>query len=390
MKTAIHGDVAGRFDNVREAFAMAFEGNPDMGASLAIVHRGELVVDLWGGVADYRDRSPWQPDTPSVIFSCTKGLVSILAARLVQDGLLDYEAPVSRYWREFAQAGKHNVRVKHLLSHRSGLSAPRKDLTTEDILQWDSVAELLADQEPLWVPDSGYAYHAITHGWLIGEVIRRVTGVSVGKYFRDLIAEPLKVDAWIGLPKEPASRVAHMLVGPTLSQLLEQQAAALKPNAVDWPTRASTLGGALPPALIGEDSGFNDPRIQSAEIPGAGGIATARAIATIWSATFENSHGASLLSPETIREATTVQTEGPPVFDTPGPWPRWGMGFQLDSETRRFVTQGGYGHDGAGGQVAFADPAEEVGFAFLTSQMEGVGDVRGTRIVDALRTALAS
>ena len=240
------------------------------------------------------------------------------------------------------------------------------------------------------MPDSGYAYHAITHGWLIGEVIRRVTGVSVGKYFRDLIAEPLKVDAWIGLPKEPASRVAHMLVGPTLSQLLEQQAAALKPNAVDWPTRASTLGGALPPALIGEDSGFNDPRIQSAEIPGAGGIATARAIATIWSATFENSHGASLLSPETIREATTVQTEGPPVFDTPGPWPRWGMGFQLDSETRRFVTQGGYGHDGAGGQVAFADPAEEVGFAFLTSQMEGVGDVRGTRIVDALRTALAS
>jgi len=385
--TEVHGHAAPGFERVRDAFEAGFDAKPDMGAALAIRHRGELVVGLWAGVRDERSRAPWQESTPSVIFSCTKGLVSILAARLVQEGRLDYQAPVAQYWPEFAAAGKEAVRVKDLLAHRSGLSAPREPLTIEQVIDWPVVVAQLAAQEPLWQPDTGYAYHAITHGWLAGEVIRRVTGVSVGAYLAQLI-EPLHVDAWIGIPRGVHERVAHMQVGPTLAQLTAQQAAARTPGVTDWSEIAMTLGGALAPELITADGGFNDPRVQAAEIPGAGGISTARALATIWSATVVETQGVRLLRGEVLGTATVVQSEGPPVWDVPGPWPRWGMGFQLDSEARRFLTSASFGHDGAGGQSAFADPDAQIGFAYLTNQMEAIDDQRATRVIDALRESL--
>lgn len=383
-----HGTVAPGFEAVREAFDAGFEGKPDMGAALAIRHRGDLVVDLWAGTRDERSREPWEEATPSVIFSCTKGLVSILAARLVQEGRLDYEAPVAQYWPEFAAAGKQAVRVRDLLAHRSGLSAPREPLTAGQIIDWPVVVAQLAAQEPLWEPGTGYAYHAITHGWLIGEVIRRVTGLSVGRYFADLIAEPLRVDAWIGIPPGVHDRVAHMQVGSTLAELTAIQAAARTPGVTDWSELAMTLGGALAPELITADGGFNAPEVQAAEIPGAGGISTARALATIWSATVVETAGVRLLGSGVLDAATLVQSEGPPVWDVPGPWPRWGMGFQLDSEARRFLTPASFGHDGAGGQSAFADAGLQVGFAYLTNQMEAIDDQRATRVIDALRESL--
>lgn len=390
MTIDVHGTVDPRFESVRAAFAVGFDGKPDMGAALAVRHRGELVVDLWAGVRDERSRQPWREETPSVIFSCTKGLVSILAARLVQEGRLDYQAPVAQYWPEFAAAGKGAVRVKDLLAHRSGLSAPRVPLTTEQIIDWQTVVTQLAAQEPLWEPDSGYAYHAITHGWLAGEVIRRVTGLSLGAYFAELIAEPLRADAWIGIPADVHSRVAHMQVGSTLAQLTAQQASARTPGVTDWSEIAMTLGGALAPELITVDGGFNDPAVQAAEIPGAGGIATARALATIWSATVVETGGVRLLDSEVLDSAAVVQSEGAPVWNVPGPWPRWGMGLQLDSEARRFLTGASVGHDGAGGQSAFADPTHEIGFAYLTNQMEAIDDQRATRVIDALRESLGA
>jgi CubicO group peptidase (beta-lactamase class C family) len=388
QSTTIHGTVAPGFENVAAAFQSAFDGKPEMGAALAIRHRGEPVIDLWGGVADQRTGTAWQPDTLSVIFSCTKGLVSILIARLVQDGRLDYEARVADYWPEFAAAGKEDVRLKDILAHRSGLSAPRESFTPAQITDWNAVVTSLASQEPLWVPGTGYAYHAITHGWLAGEVIRRVTGQTVGRYFADLIAGPLHAEAWIGLPPGAHNRVAHLHVGPTLAEQIVQLAAARTPGVVDWSTRALTLGGALPPGLVGEDEGFNSRAIQSAEIPGAGAIATARALAQIWSATVVETNGVRLLDDDTIAVATAVQSEGRPVWDVPGPWPRWGMGFEIDSDTRQHTTSSGFGHSGAGGQSAFADPRAGIGFAFLTNQMEGKGDQRATRIIDALRGTL--
>ena len=388
MSVELFGTAAPGFDRVADAFAMGFEGKPTMGAALAIRHEGRLVVDLWGGVRDERTDSPWLEQTPSVIFSCTKGIVSILAARLVQDGRLDYQAPVADYWPEFAAAGKAGVLVKDLLSHRSGLSAPREPLGTADIIDWDTVVTALAAQRPLWEPGAGYAYHAITHGWLVGEMIRRVTGQSIGEYFAELIAAPLHADAWIGLPTGVHARVAHMQVGSTLAQLTAQQAAARSPGVTDWGELAMTLGGALPPELVGDTEGFNDPVVQSAEIPGAGGIATARALAAIWSATVIDTAGVRLLDDETLATAVVPQSEGAPVWHVPGPWPRWGMGFQLDSEARRYLSSASFGHDGAGGQSAFADPDAKVGFAFLTNQMEAIDDLRATRIIDALRSTL--
>lgn len=337
---------------------------------------------------DVRTAEPWVDDTLSVVFSCSKGLMALLAARLVQQGRLDYDAPVAQYWPEFAQAGKEGVLVRHILGHRSGLSAPARDLSTDDILDWSTVTAALAEQAPLWQPGSAYAYHAITQGWLIGEVVRRVTGRSAGEAFAELIAAPVGAEAWIGLPAEHESRVAHLTVGPTLQALVDQQAAAHTPGVVDWPERAMTLGGALPHALVTDDGGFNDPRLHAAEIPAAGGIASARALAAIWSAAVIDPGTGRLIDDATLEKGLRVQSEGHPFFSAPAPWPRWGMAFQLDSEARRYLTASSFGHDGAGGQVAFADPVHRVGFAFVTNVMEA-DDPRATGIIDALRSVLS-
>jgi CubicO group peptidase (beta-lactamase class C family) len=248
---------------------------------------------------------------------------------------------------------------------------------------------MLAAQEPLWQPGSGYTYHAITFGWLIGEVIRRVAGESVGSFFAHAVTGPLGADVWIGLPAAEQQRVAPSRVGPSLRALTEIQERDA-PEGIDCNARAMTLGGALPRELVADDAGFNLPAVRAAEIPGAGGIATARGLAAIWSATVTETDGVRLLDEPTLATALEVASEGMPVFEVPPPWPRWGMGFQLDSEARRYLTPASFGHDGAGGQVAFADPETGVGFAFVTNQMEAIDDVRATHIIDALREVLSA
>lgn len=382
MMPPVFGSVKPGFEPLADAFAEGFAGRPTMGAGLSVRIDGAPVVDLWGGIADERDGRAWTGDTPSVVFSCTKGLLSILSARLVQEGRLDYEAPVSRYWPEFAAAGKADVTVGEALSHRAGLSATRADLTEDDIVDWARMAEVLAAQEPLWSPGAGYAYHAITHGWLNGEVIRRITGRSVGHIFREVIAGPLGVDAWIGLPDGEADRPAHSQVSPALTELWDTEGAKPAPN---WPYRAMTLGGVLPADLVTPEGGFNARRIRAAEIPGAGGIASARALAAIWSATVAATGGVRLLDDATIAAATEERSGGAPVFAAIPPYARWGAGFQLDSEARRYTGPKCFGHDGAGGQVGFADPERRIGFGYVTNWMMGPEDQRATAIIDALR-----
>jgi CubicO group peptidase (beta-lactamase class C family) len=388
ISTEISGDTKPGFERVADAFAATFAGLPDMGAALAVFVGGEPVVNLWGGFADQRAGQRWSERTASVVFSCTKGLVSIIAARLVEEGRLDYDVPVARYWPEFAAAGKERITVGDALSHRAGLSAPNDDFTPDDVVDWEVVTAALARQAPLWARGEGHAYHAITHGWIVGEVIRRVTGKSVGAVFAEMIARPLGAAAWIGLPDGEASRMAHLTVDPSLVRLWEEEREKAGPDGVNWPYRAMTLGRALPAELVTPDSGFNDPRLHAAEIPGAGGIATADALARIWSATVVPTDGVRLISDAVIRRATVVQSEGAPVFPAIGPFPRWGMGFQLDSEARRFLTGRGFGHAGAGGQLGFADPAYGVGFGFVTNYMQGPEDTRAGNIVDALRACL--
>ena len=382
MSIQMHGSCAAGFEAVADAFAMSFAGRPTMGAALHVRIGGQSVIDLWGGIADERDGRAWEQDTPSVVFSCTKGLMSILVAHLVEQGRLDYAAPVARYWPEFAAAGKAGITVGQAMAHQAGLSAPRQTLTEDDIVNWDRVVSVLAAQEPLWPIGSGYAYHALTHGWIAGELVRRVTGMSPGAYFADLVSGPLAVDAWIGLPDALADRPAHLQVSAPLSALWAEEAKKPAPN---WPYKAMTLGDALPADLVTDNGGFNRQRIRAAEIPGAGGIATAKALATIWSATVAKTQGIRLLGDAVIAEATGTQSQGMPVFGGEPPFSRWGYGFQLDSEARRYLGEGCFGHDGAGGQVGFADPSRQIGFGFVTNWMMGPEDHRATGIISALR-----
>ncbi|QYO78832.1 serine hydrolase domain-containing protein [Devosia salina] len=382
MTIQIQGSFEPGFEAVADAFAAAFAGRPEMGAGLHVLVKGRSVIDLWAGVADARTDRAWAEDTPSVVFSCTKGLMSILVARLVEDGRLAYDAPVARYWPEFAAAGKAEITVGQALAHQAGLSAPRDTLSEDDIVDWERMVSVLAAQAPLWPIGSGYAYHALTHGWLAGELVRRATGLSPGTYFQQLIVEPLGVDAWIGLPEALADRPAHLQVSAALSALWAEEAQKPAPN---WPYRAMTLGDALPADLVTDEGGFNRQRIRAAEIPGAGGIASAKALATIWSATVVPTGGVRLIDDAVIAEATRARSEGVSVFGGDPPYSRWGYGFQLDSEARRYLDAGCFGHDGAGGQVGFADPKRQIGFGFVTNWMMGPEDQRATEIISALR-----
>lgn len=382
MSTIIHGSVASGFEPVRDAFARAFEGRPRMGASLAVRVDGKQVVSLWAGTADSRTGRSWERNTPSVIFSCTKGLTSLMLARLVEEGRLSYDDLVATYWPEFAAAGKADVTVAQLAAHRAGLSAPRLDLSLRDLLDWERTVGVLAEQAPLWVPGTGYAYHALTHGWLMGEMIRRVTGEVAGAHFSRTITGPLAAAVRIGAPEAALRDVAHLHLEPA-------PPTGDGPIASDdWAQRAVTLGGALPISLVTETGGFNDKRLLQAEIPGAGGIATAEGLAAIWSAAVTETEGQRFLSDAAIARALVPLSEGAPVFAPTPPFPRWSAGFMLDSEHRRLLGPRSFGHDGAGGQIAFADPDHAVGFAFITNQMEGREDTRGNEVVAALRSVL--
>ena len=251
----ISGTFEPRFLPVRDAFEAAFEGRPRMGAALAVHHRGELVVDLWGGLADARSSVPWTSDTSTVVFSCTKGIMSILVARLVESGRLDYDLPLTEIWPEFAAHGKDTVTVGDALAHRAGVSAPRQSVELEEVLDWDRMTRLLAEQEPLWEPGTGYGYHALTHGWLSGEIIRRVTGQSPGEFLHETLADPLMAELRLGVPPAHQTNIAHIEAGGSLQELVRTQKDASRPGTMDWPSQAMTLGHAFPQELVGADAG---------------------------------------------------------------------------------------------------------------------------------------
>ena len=207
----IEGATAPGFDAVREAFATNFTDGAEIGAALSVYLHGEKVVDLWGGVADPQEARPWQRDTLQAVYSTTKGATSACALLLAQRGELDLDAPVAAYWPEFAAEGKRDIPVRWLLTHQAGLPALDRPLALADALAWDPMAEALAAQRPSWIPGTEHGYHALTYGWLVGEVVRRVSGRSLGTFFRTEIAEPLGLDFWIGLPKPEEHRVARII-----------------------------------------------------------------------------------------------------------------------------------------------------------------------------------
>lgn len=378
----VGGGVAAGFEPLVETFAETLAISHGHGGALHIRVAGTVVADMWGGKAS-KARS-WQQDTPTVIFSCTKGLVAILIGELVREGRLDLDAPACAYWPEFAARGKDSIPVRWLLSHRAGLPATRRDLQLADIVNWDRMVQVLAEEEPLLSPGRGHVYHALTYGWLAGEIIRRVCGVGVEEFFAQRVVRPLQVEAWIGVPKEALPRVAQLYKAPIPPDV---SAPLVDPRAAALAERAMTLG-ALPVEIAEPNAGFNSAEMRRAVIPGAGGVATAQALATIWSATVSDAESIRLLNNEVLADMCREQSAGEPALSVPGPWPRWGTGFMLTSERRPFLTDDSFGHDGLGGQVAFADPQYEVGFAYLTNDLQEFSDLRGVMLVEAFRRLL--
>jgi len=380
--SAVTGFVAPGFEEVGEAFDKALAASHGHGSALHIRQDGTCVVDLWGGQA--AKGRPWQAETPSVIFSCTKGLLAILAGELVGQGLLDLDAPVRELWPEFSQNGKSEIPVRWLLTHRAGLPVVRQDLQLSDVLDWDVMVDILAREEPLITPGAGHVYHPLTYGWLVGEVIRRASGAaSVGELFAARVARPLNARAWIGTPQSELAGIAYLYDVPGA-----MPPETLDPETERWMTKAVTMGHAFPITLVTPDGGFNRDDVRMAQVAGAGGVASPRALATIWSATVSDNEELRLLGPDVIADMTREQSSGTPVWAVPGPHPRWASGFMLSSVSRPMLSESSFGHGGAGGQVAFADAEHKIGFAYLTNDLQGPDDERATKVVRALQRIL--
>lgn len=386
---AVHGFVDEGFGPVLDAFRANFDERQDSGAACAVHVDGRRVVDLWAGHADRRAGRPFTHDTATVIFSCTKGVMAVLAYLLVQDGRLELDAPIARYWPEFGQAGKERITVRDAMAHRAGLAYLDTDLTLDDVEAWEPVIRAIEVQAPHARPGEGHAYHAITIGWVLGETLRRITELGPGRLLRELVGDRLGLDLWIGLPASRRSDVAWMEVPlPDDGSAFARGFAALA--GARHLERAMTLGKAFGfPTQDGEVA-FNNPRIQAAEIAGAGGIATAASLSRLYAACVAEVDGIGpLLTDASIADGILVRSSGPQLTGQPDDGARWGSGFQISSPPFvPMLSPSSFGHTGAGGQLAFADAERRASFAYLSAQMGGYGDRRAFELVEAAKRSI--
>jgi CubicO group peptidase (beta-lactamase class C family) len=390
MRFEIHGEAEDGFGAVGDAFVANFTDGGELGAAVVLYAHGRKVVDLWGGVADRRSGRPWVRDTPAIVFSVTKGVLAICAYMLAGRGLLDLDAPVARYWPEFGANSKADITVRMLLSHRAGLAALDRDMSRDEVLAWDPVIEAIENQTPSWRPGTGHSYHTMTYGWLIGEVIQRISGLSPGAFLQAELADPLGLDLWIGAPESAIERAAWL--EPPMPDTDPELAATI----IDWlakeprAERAATMGGAFgfPLTSAGQVS-FNDPEIQRAQIPGANGMGTAESLARLYASCVSEVGGRRVMTSRQIDDALIVQSSGQQVFGPPDRGERWGTGFSLDSPPAQpLLGSRSFGHGGAGGELAFGDDSHQVGFGYINNRMGGIGDARATALTAAVRSCL--
>jgi CubicO group peptidase (beta-lactamase class C family) len=359
----IHGRCDARFARVREAFEENFRAQGELGAAAAIALEGELVVDLWAGHVDDARTRPWQRDTLVNVYSTTKGVTALAAHRLVDEGKLALDAPVASYWPEFAQAGKGAIPVRWLLSHRAGLPAVRKLLPNEALYDWEAMTSALAAEAPWWEPGTAHGYHAVTFGWLVGEVVRRIAGKSLGSYVRETFARPLDLDLHVGLAVGEHARVADLLQPAAPDP--QGEAAQLFARALAEPEGVTARAFMNPPSMA---LGPNVPAWRSAEIPGANGHGTARALATLYGRAALGD--GSVLTREGVERCRAEQSRGPDLVL--GVSTRFGQGFMLRQDSHeggRCLGAGAFGHPGAGGSLAFADPERRLGFGYVMNRM---------------------
>jgi CubicO group peptidase (beta-lactamase class C family) len=387
--TATEGTCDSRFQAVKDAFAQNFADFGEVGASVAVMVNGQMVVDLWAGHADAALTRPWQRDTIANVFSTTKGITAICAHRLAGEGRLDIDAPVTKYWPEFAQAGKEKITVRQLLNHRAGLPAIRQVLPSGAAYDWEKMVAALASEEPWWEPGTKHGYHALTFGHLVGEVVRRISGESLGNYFRKEIAEPLGIDFHIGLAEEHDARTAEMLPLP-LPEAGEDRPilkALADPNSVTFKALANPPDLMIPGAV-------NSRAWRAAEIPAGNGHSNARSLARLYGSLARGGEldGVRVLTRDAIERARVEESYGEDAVLVGLP-SRFGLGFMLDLPDYPIAPQGEiFGHPGAGGSIGFADPEAGIGFGYVMNKMiippEYFVDPRWRSLVDATYAAL--
>jgi CubicO group peptidase (beta-lactamase class C family) len=399
-KTDIEGWTAPGFEGVRDAFEDNFARHGDKGASLGVYVDGEPKVDLWGGTADVSTGRPWAQDSVSIVYSATKGATAILAWLLAQRGLLDFDAPVTRYWPEFVGGGKGEVPVRYLFTHQAGLPYLDQQLTREEILEGSRIVEVLEQETPVWEPGTAHGYHALTYGWLAGALIAKATGTRLGEVFQAEIAKPLGLDFHIGLPPEDIPRVAPLvdmpppdphaldaITDPAQRELLMALGAAAMDPASAF-SRTLSTNGALPTP---DATTWNDPRVYQAEMPAANGISNGRSLARLYAATVSEVDGTRLLSGETVDKARAEQVNGPDrTLIIPS---RFATGFQLPTPSSPQLSPESFGHQGAGGALGFADVRHRVGFGYVQNQLSGggpAGDPRTLGLIAAVSRAIGA
>ena len=365
MDITIQGEVATGFEAVKQTFQDLWL-DVEVGASFCAYYQGEKVVDLWGGFTDPEMTQPWQADTLVNVYSTTKGMAALALAVLVDEGKINYADTVCQHWPEFGAAGKQNVTVAQMLSHQAGLCGVETRIEVADLYDWQKMTNLLAAQRPLWPLGEGTGYHAVTWGYLPGELIRRITGKSLGQFFNEKIAAPLNADFYIGLPSSELARCAAM-IGPNRAR--KQPAPGPKVSA------PPLFAIAQQNPVISPFRDVSNAAWRQAEIPAANGQANARGIAKIYStlAMGGQFQGGQLISQKALQAATQLEIDSPVdrVLNKPMHWAR---GFMRNSRQEFGPHEQAFGHDGAGGSTGFADPVERVAIGYAMNQMRSDGD----------------
>lgn len=380
----INGTCDPAFAAVREAFETNFTED-EVGASVCLTVDGRTVVDLWGGHRDEARSQPWEADTLSVVFSNTKAAVALCAHVLIERGLLDPDARVTNYWPEFGMNGKEDTTVAMLLNHTSGLPALRDPLPEGAYADWDLMVTRLAAETPFWTPGTETGYQMISFGWLVGEVIRRVSGQSLGAFFAETVSGPLGLDYWIGLPPEMDARVAPLINVPRDKEPDSAFVRTWREDRESIPAKALLNSGRYY---------FNDIRYHRAEIGGAGGITNARSIAGM----FTPLATGGMLGAERIRALQTQQSGGMPDRTLMIPT-RFSAGMMLrmvaepgpDDAYGSFpIGEAAFGHTGMGGSFGFADPDARIAMSYTMTQMGGLAllNPRGERLIKAAYDSL--
>lgn len=375
--TSYFGSIEPAYAVVGDAFARNFRECGEIGAACCVYVGGRPVVDIWGGIANTTSGRAWAADTIALTFSATKGATAICMNALVERGALDLDAPIADLWPEFAANGKGSITTRMVLSHRAGLAAIDGELTLEEALAGRPVVDAIAAQAPQWVPGTAHGYHMRSYGWILGEILRRVTGRSLGRYFAEEVAAPLGLEFWIGLPPEHLPRCARLIFPPP---------ATILPLVTPLTVRVSTG----PSRLFGYNDMWNRSELLRAEMPSSTGVGTARALARMYAATIGTVDGTRVLSEETIRAASTVHSRGPDLsipIET-----CFGLGFTLPPMLAEGCGPASFGHPGAGGSLGFADPETSLAFGYVTNDLrfDPAGDPRVLSLVEAAYSGLAT